>query len=45
MWVDKAAESTTNGDSAIPLQHEESAASSMSLGDTHIWRDNGDSNV
>lgn len=31
--------------SSTSLQHEESAGSSLSLGDTHIWRDNGDTNV
>jgi len=48
IWIDKRSEPDSNGESAEPssqIQHEESAASSMSLGDTHIWRDNGDSNV
>jgi hypothetical protein len=27
------------------LEHEESNASLVSLGDTHIWRENGDRNV
>jgi hypothetical protein len=39
-------ESDLNGDAPQPdLDREESAASSLSLGDTHIWRDNGDANV
>ncbi|KUJ22613.1 DUF221-domain-containing protein [Mollisia scopiformis] len=44
VWINKTSES--NGDaSQSDLNREESAASSLSLGDTHIWRDNGDANV
>jgi hypothetical protein len=49
VWINKRSEgeSESNGDSAVPseAQHEDSATSSVSLGDTHIWRDSGDSNV
>ena len=36
--------STPAGDLA-QADREESTASSVSLGDTHIWRDNGEANV
>ncbi|TVY15078.1 Calcium permeable stress-gated cation channel 1 [Lachnellula arida] len=42
IWINKGSES--NGD-ASELDREDSAASSVSLGDTHIWRDNGEENV
>jgi len=47
IWINQDQEAETNG-STPHLDHldrEESAASSISLGDTHIWRDSGDSNV
>ncbi|RDL36906.1 Uncharacterized protein BP5553_06258 [Venustampulla echinocandica] len=41
-WINN--DSDSSGD--VPNQDREaSAASSISLGDTHIWRDNGDANV
>jgi hypothetical protein len=43
LWINKA-DDASNGDSA-PLDQQESTSSSLSLGDTHIWRDNGDANV
>ncbi|PMD39672.1 DUF221-domain-containing protein [Hyaloscypha variabilis F] len=43
-WINT--DSDLNGDGPqTDLAREESAASSVSLGDTHIWRDNGDANV
>jgi len=49
IWINKG-DSDSNGNGAqdateADLDREESAASSVSLGDTHIWRDNGDANV
>lgn len=37
--------SPDGGDQDFQMHREESAASTVSLGDTHIWRDNGDENV
>lgn len=46
MWIRDRDESESNdGLSSAQIEREQSAASSVSLGDTHIWRDNGDSNV
>jgi hypothetical protein len=45
LWIKGGPEDGSNGELTTPLDHESSAASSVSLGDTHIWRDNGDSNV
>lgn len=50
IWINKKDEDNSIGDDPqnAPengLDREESAASSVSLGDTHIWRDNGDANV
>ncbi|KAH6671090.1 hypothetical protein B0J14DRAFT_564777 [Halenospora varia] len=44
LWVNKASDSNggVDDDNVPDLRREESAASSLSLGDTHIWRDNGD---
>ncbi|TVY75731.1 Calcium permeable stress-gated cation channel [Lachnellula suecica] len=42
LWLDKKPDSS--GDTPV-FDREESAASSVSLGDTHIWRDNGEENV
>jgi calcium permeable stress-gated cation channel len=45
MWINR---SLTSDDDDIPspeIVREESAASSMSLGDTRVWRENGDDNV
>jgi len=46
MWINKAPgnESETHEEPS-QLDREESGASTVSLGDTHIWRDNGDANV
>ena len=44
VWINKKSDS--NGDAPeLALDREQSAASSVSLGDTHIWRDNGEANV
>jgi len=44
MWINRAL--TSDYDTPSPeIVREESAASSMSLGDTHVWRENGDDNV
>jgi hypothetical protein len=44
MWINRA--STSDDDTPSPeIIRDESAASSMSLGDTHVWRENGDENV
>jgi hypothetical protein len=46
VWINGT--SVTNGNGDAPdseLNREESTTSSLSLGDTHIWRDNGDANV
>ncbi len=51
VWIDKSfdgnTDSDTNGDatSSAVERRERSAASSLSLGDTHIWRAVGDNNV
>jgi hypothetical protein len=48
MWINRASRTDDNGDDETPsseIVREESAASSMSLGDTHVWRENGDDNV
>jgi energy-coupling factor transporter transmembrane protein EcfT len=42
VWINKKPDS--NGD-APEFDREESVASSMSLGDTHIWRGSGDNNA
>lgn len=44
IWINKAPDSEPSG-STPQLGREESAASSISLGDTHIWREVGDANV
>lgn len=41
MWIDG---DPTDANETL-LEHEESATSSVSLGDTHVWRENGDDNV
>jgi len=43
MWINR--ESTSDDTPSPEIFHEESAASSMSLGNTHVWRENGDGNV
>lgn len=44
MWITKSPDAESNGE--VPqLGREESLASSVSMGDTHIWRDDGDANV
>jgi len=44
VWINKDPESDTNG--GLPqASREESVNSNVSLGDTHIWRDDGDRNV
>jgi hypothetical protein len=53
IWISKPPGVDTDGatfesDAEDPEYQEErdqSNASSLSLGDTHIWRDNGDANV
>jgi len=47
LWIDNGSDpSQPNGDaSEAEITREDSATSSVSLGDTHIWRDNGDANV
>ncbi|KAM0165255.1 hypothetical protein ACHAQE_002418 [Botrytis cinerea] len=44
IWINKDPDSEPNG-STPQLDREESAASSLSLGDTHIWREVGDENI
>ncbi|KAJ8069696.1 hypothetical protein OCU04_000121 [Sclerotinia nivalis] len=44
IWINKAPDSEPN-ESTPQLDREESAASSISLGDTHIWREASDTNV
>ncbi|THV52355.1 hypothetical protein BGAL_0081g00060 [Botrytis galanthina] len=44
IWINKDPDSEPNG-STPQLNREESAASSLSLGDTHIWREVGDENI
>ncbi|KAF8851454.1 DUF221-domain-containing protein [Acephala macrosclerotiorum] len=44
LWLNKSSDSNSDAPES-DLAREESAASSVSLGDTHIWRDNGDANV
>jgi hypothetical protein len=43
MWIDSQEE--RDPDPINVLDHEDSTTSSVSLGDTHIWRENGDNNV
>jgi hypothetical protein len=45
MWVFKTPRSDSNSEGAPPLNRGESLASSVSIGDTHVWRDNGDRSV
>ncbi|CZR51120.1 related to A.thaliana hyp1 protein [Phialocephala subalpina] len=45
LWVNKSSDSNGDAPESSDLAREESAASSVSLGDTHIWRDNGEANV
>ncbi|PQE12695.1 DUF221 domain-containing protein [Rutstroemia sp. NJR-2017a BBW] len=49
IWINKDEEPEAEINGSTPhlehLDREESAASSISLGDTHIWRDSGDNNV
>jgi calcium permeable stress-gated cation channel len=45
MWINRALASDDNDTPSPEIVREESAASSMSLGDTHVWRENGDDNV
>ncbi|KAL2072731.1 hypothetical protein VTL71DRAFT_12074 [Oculimacula yallundae] len=47
LWIENSSEAPqSNGDaSEAELIREDSARSSVSLGDAHIWRENGDSNV
>lgn len=42
---DSSASSAVGGDQQFVMQREESATSTVSLGDTHVWRDDGDENV
>jgi hypothetical protein len=44
MWINSDPEEQSYGEAA-QLAREESLASSVSIGDTHVWRDNGDANV
>lgn len=44
IWINDAPGSEPNS-STPQLDREESASSSISFGDTHIWREVGDSNV
>ncbi|KAH8602919.1 hypothetical protein B0O99DRAFT_647721 [Bisporella sp. PMI_857] len=46
MWVHNSPDSEDSyGDTPPSLDREESVASTISMGDTHIWRDNDDTNV
>jgi calcium permeable stress-gated cation channel len=45
MWINRALTSDDDYTPSPEIVREESAASSMSLGDTHVWRENGDDNV
>ena len=45
MWIRERSESEVFIDESTPTDREESTTSSVSLGDTHIWRDTGDTNV
>lgn len=45
MWINQAPTSDDDETPSPDIVREESAASSMSLGDTHVWRENGDDYV
>ncbi|KAL3417820.1 hypothetical protein PVAG01_10830 [Phlyctema vagabunda] len=45
VWLNGQPQTNGGTSSPDPLGRQESTESSVSLGDTHIWRDNGDSNV
>lgn len=45
MWIRERSESEESIDESPRFDREESTASSVSMGDTHVWRDNGDANV
>jgi calcium permeable stress-gated cation channel len=46
MWINRTSRSDDDDGTPSPeIVREESAASSMSLGDTHVWRENGEDNV
>lgn len=45
MWINRDDGDESANDDSADLDRQESTSSSLSLGDTHIWRDNGDGNV
>lgn len=45
MWINRDDRDESANDDSADLDRQESTSSSLSLGDTHIWRDNGDANV
>ncbi len=46
MWTHQTSSGDEEDETPSPeIVREESAASSLSLGDTHVWRENGDYNV
>jgi hypothetical protein len=45
MWIRERSESEDTIDESPQFDREESTASSASMGDTHVWRDNGDAIV
>lgn len=45
MWIYGSSSDEDSDRSPAQLAREESQASSVSMGDAHIWRDNGDVNV
>lgn len=45
MWINRDDVDESANDDSAELDRQESTSSSLSLGDTHIWRENGDSNV
>ena len=48
IWINNGPEAESNGESNVTsaqLDREESVETTTSMGDAHIWRDNGDSNV
>jgi calcium permeable stress-gated cation channel len=45
LWINRESTSDDDDTPSPEIVHEESVASSVSLGDTHVWRENGDDNV
>ncbi len=47
VWINESKPGTSDEAPSSPplIEHQESSDSQVSLGDTHIWRENGDENV